>query len=224
MSEKIKILKAEFLTSAESIKDAIAPIGTEVVFLGRSNVGKSTLINALTRKKNLAKTSSTPGKTRLINFFEVELIKDKKNINLRFVDLPGFGFAKVSKTEREKWQKNLANFLRSRSAAKLFLRLIDSRHPNLPQDQILLEFVRDVMAGDQGDQNNRADQKEFAVYTKSDKLNRKETDAIKRANPNAILVSSKNEKELENLWLKIIEASLGEYRIDESAAGEDAVN
>ena len=94
-------MKVKFITSAPSIKQAIEPNFTEVVLLGRSNVGKSSFLNAFTKQK-IAKTSQTPGKTRLINFFEIE-DKEKKYI---LIDLPGFGYANVSKSLQKEWSKN----------------------------------------------------------------------------------------------------------------------
>ena len=89
-----------------------APLSiSEVAFVGRSNVGKSSLINALTHKKALAKSSSTPGKTRLINFFHIAFVKDEMSYHAQLVDLPGFGYAKVSKTTKEEWQKNLTEYI-----------------------------------------------------------------------------------------------------------------
>ena len=106
----MKIKSVKFIKSAQSIKDSIDPNFNEVVFMGRSNVGKSSFLNSLTNQK-IAKISSTPGKTKLINFFEVLYENDAKTI---FVDLPGFGYAKVSKKEQENWEKNLNNFISNR--------------------------------------------------------------------------------------------------------------
>ncbi|MCF6173589.1 MAG: 50S ribosome-binding GTPase, partial [Campylobacteraceae bacterium] len=85
----IRIIESQFVTSAQKIDDSLPDDRSEVVFLGRSNVGKSSFINALANKKGLAKSSSTPGKTRLINFFDIKFLKDKEKFMARFVDLPG---------------------------------------------------------------------------------------------------------------------------------------
>ena len=107
----MKIIDAQFLTSATSIKESPSPDITEVAFLGRSNVGKSSLLNSLTNRKSLAKSSSTPGKTKLINFFDIKFKNEEDNIfKARFVDLPGFGYAKVSKSLKEDWEKHLTDF------------------------------------------------------------------------------------------------------------------
>ncbi len=97
----MKIVDAQFLTSAQSIADSPSPDKAEVAFLGRSNVGKSSLLNTLTNRKGLAKSSSTPGKTQLINYFDIKFKTTNEELPYlyaRFVDLPGFGYARVSKS------------------------------------------------------------------------------------------------------------------------------
>ena len=106
----------------------------QFAFVGRSNVGKSTLLNALCQRKSLAKTSSTPGRTRLINIFEV-------NNEFHFVDLPGYGFAKASKQEQAKWQGLIETYLRNSQNLKLVFVLIDSRHEPTEKDIQMLEFL-----------------------------------------------------------------------------------
>jgi GTP-binding protein len=199
MTQNLKI-EAKFLLSASNLANAPQPSLSEIVFLGRSNAGKSSLLNALCGRKNLAKTSATPGKTRLINYYEIKARSDQTQIDLRFVDLPGFGYAKTSKTEREEWGAHLGDFLRSRRSIRLFLRLIDSRHTELPQDKVMSDFVRGVL---QPDQTN------LAVYTKADKLNRRERDALLRLKPDALLVSSTSGEGLDRLWDQIIKSIVG---------------
>lgn len=189
-----KVLEARFALSSPGIGNAPPENVGEIVFLGRSNVGKSSLLNALTGCKGLAKTSSTPGKTRLINFFDVVLAGETERLNVRLVDLPGFGYAKVSKTEQAEWQRGLAEFLRVRRSIRVFVRLIDSRHPDLPQDRLMLDFVRSVI---------RPDQADLAVFTKADKLNRKESDALLRRYPGAVLVSSADGNGIAQLWSRL---------------------
>ncbi|HFQ62132.1 MAG TPA: ribosome biogenesis GTP-binding protein YsxC, partial [Epsilonproteobacteria bacterium] len=109
-----RIVEANFIKSAQSIADSLPEDMSEVVFLGRSNVGKSSTLNGLTQRKNLAKSSATPGKTQLINFFETRYLYNEQSYPVRFVDLPGFGYAKVSKTLKEVWQKNLVEFIQHR--------------------------------------------------------------------------------------------------------------
>ena len=177
---------ARFLTSAQHIAQAPSPQSSEIVFLGRSNVGKSSLLNILLGKK-LAKSSATPGKTQLINFFGVEFINDNEILPLVFVDLPGFGYAKVSKEIKAKWEKNLLEFLQKRSAIKLFIHLRDARHPNLAQDDEVLQFLTNL---------KRGDQEIITIFTKADKLTQSEIAKLK--NSRAILSST-----LQNPKLKI---------------------
>ena len=118
---KMKILNAEFIKSAPNLKECPDFKLPEVAMIGRSNVGKSSFINTLTNRKALAKTSNTPGKTRLINLY---------NINNQFIiaDLPGYGYAKISKTEQERWRKILEEYLVKREELKFVFQLIDARH------------------------------------------------------------------------------------------------
>ena len=273
---------AQFITSAANIGGAPEFAMSEVAFLGRSNVGKSSLINALIGRKNLAKSSSTPGKTQLINFFEVkfkqklaadpdgsqnetsldlaskealssaancaqdhadaaasernlkqdcvlnlksasadfrsdretdlaagfapnsaqsselnftgrsalsladnpafsDLASLGENISLIFVDLPGFGYAKVSKKLHYIWQKNLDEFIKERLNIKLFVHLIDARQFDLTIDKNLQNYLASFLRGDQ---------KVVRLYTKADKLNQSERAKLLRHDPQAILVST----------------------------------
>jgi len=273
---------AQFITSAANIAGAPEFVMSEVAFLGRSNVGKSSLINALTGRKNLAKSSSTPGKTQLINFFEVkfkqklaadsdgsqnetspdlaskealssaancaqdhaeaaasernlkqdfvlnlksasadfrsdretdlaagfapnsaqnselnftdrsalsladnpafsDLASLGENISLIFVDLPGFGYAKVSKKLHYIWQKNLDEFIKERLNIKLFVHLIDARQFDLEIDKNLQNYLSSFLRGDQ---------KVVRLYTKADKLNQSERAKLLKHDPQAILVST----------------------------------
>ena len=123
----------------------------EVAFAGKSNVGKSSLINALMNRKSLARTSAQPGKTQTINYYNV-------NDEIYFVDLPGYGYAKVSKKEKEKWGGMIEFYLKSRDCMKAIFLLVDSRHEPSEDDIIMLKWIR-------------AYSKNFyVVATKSDKL------------------------------------------------------
>ena len=128
------IRKAEYIISSPSLEQCPKSDRPEYAFIGRSNVGKSSLINMITGRKNLAKTSSTPGKTRLINHFSVE---DGVQ-GWYLVDLPGYGFAKVSIAERKRWERMIRDYLTKRENLGVVFVLIDSRHG--PQS-IDLEFV-----------------------------------------------------------------------------------
>jgi GTP-binding protein len=124
----MRITSAEFVTSAVTPTQYPADLGPEIAFVGRSNVGKSSLINTLLNRRGLAKTSSTPGKTRTINFFRV-------NGKLGFVDLPGYGFAQVSRAERAGWGPMVEQLFRTRQKLEGVVHLIDVRHPPTADDQ-----------------------------------------------------------------------------------------
>lgn len=180
----IDIVEAKFVTSAPTIERAPETEEfNEVAFMARSNVGKSSLLNALTNHKGLAKVSSTPGKTRLINYFDVTFIdrETSKKLIAKFVDLPGFGYAKVSKSMKHDWEKNLTDFIAQRKQIKLFIHLVDCRHPYLEIDKDVVDFLIQSV-----DENQHIIQ----IFTKMDKLNQKEISALKRNFPNALMVSS----------------------------------
>jgi GTP-binding protein len=176
-----KIVKAEFIKSAQSIRDSVDESRSEVVFMGRSNVGKSSTINLLTNRKSLAKSSATPGKTQLINFFDIEYLYNEQRYPLYFVDLPGFGYAKVSKSTKEVWQKNLQEYIKHRVAIRIFVHLRDARHPNTAIDNGVEEFLKKI---------KRDDQIILTIFTKGDKLNQKEMGRLKRDYPGSIIISN----------------------------------
>jgi GTP-binding protein len=124
----MRITSAEFLTSAVAPTQYPANVGPEIAFVGRSNVGKSSLINALLNRRGLAKTSSTPGKTRTINFFRV-------NGKLGFVDLPGYGYAQVSREERATWGPMVEELFKTRQDLMGVVQLVDARHEPTTDDQ-----------------------------------------------------------------------------------------
>lgn len=290
------ITSAKFITSATNFSQSPHFALSEVAFLGRSNVGKSSLINALTRQKNLAKSSATPGKTRLINFFEVSFklnLKEqnlsenalenlganlnlnskqslnsqgnesqnlsvnssqnaefqarnsnatlnsnenltsnfcknsKENLNshenssknssqnaefqsensnpsdkftLIFVDLPGFGYAKVSHAQRAEWDKNLDEFLKKRQAIRLFVHLRDARHENLALDESINEYLQSLKSPSQSI---------LQVFTKADKLNQSQKTRLCKTYPNALLVSSAKNTGLAQLENALITHTLG---------------
>lgn len=143
--------QAHFLKSAEKLSQCPDDVGYEVAFAGRSNAGKSSAINTLTDNKKLARTSKTPGRTQLINFFQID--EDR-----RLVDLPGYGYAKVSESMKLNWQKHLSEYLQKRECLRGIVLLMDSRHP-------LQEYDLSVIAW--------ASEGELPVHlvlTKSDKL------------------------------------------------------
>lgn len=130
----MKITKSSFVTSVGSSKNVIKDDKLQIAFVGRSNVGKSSLINMLVNNSKLAKTSSTPGRTRLINYF---LIND----NFYFVDLPGYGYAKASKNMVYEWQSLIEPYLIENDALKCVCVLVDSRHDPTEQDKQMVNFL-----------------------------------------------------------------------------------
>lgn len=155
----MQIKSAKYIISAPSFDKCPKPDKPEYAFIGRSNVGKSSLINMLTNHKSLAKTSASPGKTQLINHFEVESSAAAKSPTEKWylVDLPGYGYAKLSQSTRRRWEQMIENYLRKRENLVNVFVLIDSRHP--PQ-KIDLEFI------------SRLDKWEVSftiAFTKSDK-------------------------------------------------------
>ncbi len=177
----VKIIEAGFIISAPSIKLSLPEDMSEIAVMGRSNVGKSSFINSLTNRKNLAKSSSTPGKTKLINFFDIKFLCNDEKMSARLVDLPGFGYAKVSKSEKKAWQKSLTEFIAKRSSIRLFIHLIDSRHLNMPIDQDVRAYLKSV---------KRGDQQILEIFTKTDKLKQKDLSKLKKLYPDALKVSN----------------------------------
>ncbi|MFW2604688.1 ribosome biogenesis GTP-binding protein YihA/YsxC [Aliarcobacter butzleri] len=191
------IVDAKFLQSAQSVNDSPAPNVAEVAFLGRSNVGKSSILNSLTSRNGLAKSSSTPGKTQLINYFEIKFkTKNEETPYLfaRFVDLPGFGYAKVAKSLKAEWNKNLTGYLQLRPNLQIFVHLIDSRHPDLEIDKNVDEFLKEIKRGDQIIVN---------AFTKIDKLNSSELSKLKRNYPDGIFLSNLKKRGIIDLQDKI---------------------
>jgi GTP-binding protein len=201
----MKITTSKFLLSAPNLKGcpAVAPNMPEFAFIGRSNVGKSSLINMLCNHKDLAKTSSKPGKTRLINFFLI-------NNTWHLVDLPGYGYAKVAKAQREKWEIETRNYLLRRDNLWHIFLLIDSR---IPPQAIDIEFMEWLTKN----------QRSFSIlFTKCDKLSSNKIRATIQAYqtelltggwtelPLALLTSAETHKGKEEI-LQIIEQIISEH-------------
>jgi GTP-binding protein len=191
-----RIINAEFITSSPSIKLALPADMSEIAVMGRSNVGKSSFINSLTSRKNLAKSSSTPGKTRLINFFDIQFVCEEERMMARLVDLPGFGYARVSKSEKKAWQKSLTEFIANRSSIRLFVHLLDARHPNMPIDQDVREYLQSI---------KRGDQEILEIFTKADKLNQKELGALRRNYPDSLMISNLKKSGIQKATDKVFE-------------------
>jgi GTP-binding protein len=168
----MKIHTADYIKSAPSLKECPDFGATpELALVGRSNVGKSSFINSLTQRKNLARTSNTPGKTRYINFYAITYshpgatgsgASGKDPERLIFVDLPGYGYAKVSHAEQERWRTNLEAYLARRDGLRGVIQMIDARHG--PQDNDIRMFEWLQFHG----------KRTIVVMTKTDKLNRAE--------------------------------------------------
>ena len=151
----MRIKQSEFITSAVKREQYPLDNRVEVAFVGRSNVGKSSIINALTNRKKLAKVSQTPGKTRLVNFFLI-------NNDFYLVDLPGYGYAKVSKSEKDSWGKTVEMYLTNREQLKRVVLLVDSRHKPTGDDIMMNEWFKHFGYN------------VVVVATKSDKLTKNE--------------------------------------------------
>jgi len=203
----MNIVEASFKESAQSIEDSPSPDVAEIAFLGRSNVGKSSLLNSLTKRKGLAKSSSTPGKTQLINYFDVRF-KDRENEQVedryaRFVDLPGFGYARVSKSIKKDWHRNLTEFLEKRPSLQIFVHLIDSRHVDLEIDKSVDEFLNHI---------KRGDQLIIDVFTKIDKLKQADLHKLRAKNPDGIFISNLKKRGIDKL-----ESTIATYLFGENA-------
>jgi GTP-binding protein len=147
----MKIEDVTFVQGATTLAQMPPALTSEVAFIGRSNVGKSSLINQLLRRRNLARTSRTPGKTQEVNFFLV-------NNRFHVVDLPGLGYAKVSKKQRAYWQKLIGSYMKERSQLRVVFQLIDSRHPPTEMDREVIMLMPE------------SDAEHVILLTKGDKL------------------------------------------------------
>lgn len=154
----MQILEARFLSEARAIGQLPAPVLVELAFAGRSNVGKSSLINSLVARKKLVRTSQTPGCTRGINIFRVKFRHDESDAELDLVDLPGYGYAKRSKTERKAWGGLIERFLAERPGLRAVVVIVDVRRGLQDDDIQLLEFLEHL------------GQRAIVVATKVDKL------------------------------------------------------
>jgi GTP-binding protein len=158
----IQVVSAEFSRTATRPQDWPRGPAPEVAFVGRSNVGKSSMLNALARHKGLARVSNTPGRTRALQFFDVSYrpTPAARPRPLRFCDLPGYGYAKVSKAERDRWAGMIEEYLRGRDVLRAVVLIVDARHPPSESDLDAAAFLRS------------AGRQVLVAATKVDKLSR----------------------------------------------------
>ena len=207
----MEINQTEFITSLTEYKKFPGIGKPEIAFAGRSNVGKSSLLNSLARRKTLAKVSATPGKTRMINIFNADGA-------FFLVDLPGYGFAKVTQQEQERWGKMMSGYFQTSKSLRLTLHLVDIRHEPTRDDVTMNRFLR------------QTEQPFFVVATKADKISKaqrqKNIALIGRAlevQPWQILPYSSETGEGRKELLKVIEDALkAEKENKKTVSAEDA--
>ena len=189
-------VNAKFIISATDLSNCPESNLPEIILMGRSNVGKSSFINTVVNQKKLARTSSSPGRTQLINYFGIELgPKNKPDMRFYFVDLPGYGYSKVSKAQQDKWSKTLSKFIQERENIKLAVQIIDLRHDAQKKDLDTVAWLE------------KSGIPYIVVATKEDKLNQKDkaknTKSLKAAFPNCedfIVFSSEKRKGVSEFW------------------------
>ncbi|MCX7284857.1 MAG: ribosome biogenesis GTP-binding protein YihA/YsxC [Novosphingobium sp.] len=206
MIEQARLLfagRVEFIKSAPALKFLPDPDVPEIAFAGRSNVGKSSLLNALTGRKSIARTSVTPGRTQELNYFEVG-----DPTRLRLVDMPGYGFAKAPPKVVETWRRLVRDFLRGRVVLKRTLLLIDSRHGVKPVDEDMMQMLDEAGVGYR------------VVLTKADKIKASDLEAVTAATiaaarkrtaayPEILVTSSEKKMGIEELRAAVLQDSLG---------------
>jgi GTP-binding protein len=189
-------VEAEYTAGASQLEQMPPPNNVELAFAGRSNVGKSSLLNALMDRRRLVRTSSTPGCTRKINFF---LTKARDGAVLTLVDLPGYGYAKRSKTERKLWSQLIEAYLIERDHLRAVVVLVDARRGLSEADQQLVDFVA---------QRKEPRPAVIVVATKIDKVPKsKQAATLKRLG--ALGVSAVTGAGLQQLWSELRQAALG---------------
>jgi GTP-binding protein len=193
------VVSAEFAAAAAHTRELPPPLAVEVAFAGRSNVGKSTLLNLLMNRQGLARTSSTPGCTRTINFFS---LRTREGATLSFVDLPGYGFARRGKDERMAWAELAEGYLLGRASLALVLVLCDARRGLEHDDTELLKMI------ETSGRSGRRSPGTLVVATKLDKLplsgRKPALAALQRDGRRVFGVSASDPKSIADLWRRII--------------------
>jgi GTP-binding protein len=198
----IQIVDAAFLKTAVKPEDWPRGFMPELAFVGRSNVGKSSMLNALTRRTGLARVSVTPGRTRALQFFEVTYrpTQAARPRKVRFCDLPGYGYAKVSKSERDQWASMIEDYVKERKDLQAVVLIVDARHEPQPSDHDALAFLRETCG-----------RKVIVAVTKIDKMVKSKRVApialaereLKLAKGDAIPFSAMEGTGAEALWTRI---------------------
>jgi GTP-binding protein len=191
-----EVLTADFLMELRPGFDPPPAGAPEIAIAGRSNVGKSTLLNRLAGRRSLARTSKTPGRTRGILFYDLKVRVGEVTENLRLVDLPGYGYAQVSHAERKSWQPMVEGYVKGRATLAIFLTLVDARRPLGSEEEQMIEWLASLHVYHR------------IVVTKADKLSARERtaarDTVRRAlppgSPPPILVSGETGFGVEELW------------------------
>ncbi len=186
------ILEATFIAEARTPSGIPAEGPPEIVISGRSNVGKSTLLNRLAARRGLARTSKTPGRTRGLIFYDLKLRTDDAEQAMRFVDLPGYGYAQVSHDERQQWQKLIEQYVQRRQGLRLFLVLVDARRSLADEERQLLEWLTALSVP------------HYVVFTKIDKLSATERGSLKVAGKRALLTSGETGEGVDRVWNAIL--------------------
>ena len=203
-AHETRISTAEFTAGAQKREQIPAPSGPEIAFAGRSNVGKSSLLNMMLARKGLARTSRTPGCTRQINFFDIEVASGPK---LVFVDLPGYGYAKVSKAESRDWKALLESYLQERATLEAVVVLVDARRGVEQEERDLVEFL-----------GLRQGLPVFIAVTKLDKLSKSEQkprllQIEKQAGVKVVGTSAETGAGREELWNRLLHVTT--HRLDD---------
>ncbi len=203
-AKEVRISEAEFTAGAQKREQIPAPKGPEIAFAGRSNVGKSSLLNMMLARKGLARTSRTPGCTRQINFFDIAVAGGPK---LVFVDLPGYGYAKVSKAESRDWKGLLEGYLQERPTLEAVVVLVDARRGVEQEEQDLVEFL-----------GLRKGLPVFVAVTKLDKLSKSDQkprlqQIEKQSGVKVIGTSAETGAGREELWSRLLNVTT--HRLDD---------